>query len=52
MPDAQRTAPTLVPLYLASLTTAFGSHGVATALGAESTDIGLSLLGLGVILAL
>ena len=42
----------LPPLYLAGFTTAFGAHGVASVLGAETDDIGLSLLGLGVVLAL
>lgn len=40
------------PLYLAGFTTAFGAHGIAAALGAESEDIGLSILSFGVILAL
>ena len=40
------------PLYAAGFTTAFGAHAVAAGLGAESADIGLSLLGLGVLLAL
>jgi len=40
------------PLYLAGFTTAFGAHGVAAALGARSDDIGLGLLGFGVVLAL
>ncbi|MDV6314299.1 MFS transporter [Gordonia amicalis] len=42
----------IAPLYLAGFTTAFGAHGVATVLGSESDDIGLSLLGLGLVLAL
>lgn len=42
----------LAPLYLAGFTTAFGAHGVASVLGGQSDDIGLSLLGLGAILAL
>ena len=42
----------VAPLYLAGFTTAFGAHGVASVLGAESDDIGLSLLGLGLVLAL
>ncbi|MBD3940079.1 MFS transporter [Microbacterium sp. NEAU-LLC] len=42
----------LAPLYLAGFTTAFGAHGVASVLGSESEDIGLSLLGLGAVLAL
>ncbi|MFI2563639.1 MFS transporter [Paenarthrobacter sp. NPDC018779] len=40
------------PLYAAGFTTAFGAHAVAAGLGAESADIGLNLLGLGVLLAL
>ncbi|MFP5019458.1 MFS transporter [Pseudonocardia phyllosphaerae] len=46
------TQRALVPLYLAGFTTAFGAHGVATVLGAGTDDLGLSLLGLGVALAL
>ena len=42
----------LAPLYLAGFTTAFGAHGVASVLGAENDDIGMSLLGLGLVLAL
>lgn len=42
----------IAPLYLAGFTTAFGAHGVASVLGAESEDVGLSLLGLGLVLAL
>ncbi|WP_433786787.1 MFS transporter [Actinomycetospora sp. CA-101289] len=42
----------LAPLYLAGFTTAFGAHGVASVLGAGTDDIGLSLLGLGLVLAL
>ncbi len=42
----------LAPLYLAGFTTAFGAHGVASVLGAETDDIGLSLLGFGAVLAL
>ncbi|GAA4811014.1 hypothetical protein GCM10023200_56000 [Actinomycetospora chlora] len=37
---------------MAGFTTAFGAHGVASVLGADTDDIGLSLLGLGLILAL
>ncbi|MEO3943468.1 MFS transporter [Paenarthrobacter nicotinovorans] len=40
------------PLYAAGFTTAFGAHAVAAGLGAESADIGLSLLTLGFLLAL
>jgi MFS family permease len=39
-------------LYLAGFTTAFGAHGVAAALGTETDEVGLSLLGLGLILAI
>jgi len=42
----------IAPLYLAGLTTAVGAHGVASVLGSETDDIGMSLLGLGVVLAL
>ncbi|MFF5625075.1 MFS transporter [Microbacterium sp. NPDC012755] len=42
----------LAPLYLAGFTTAFGAHGVASVLGSESEDIGLSLLAFGLVLAL
>ncbi|HTI32695.1 MAG TPA: MFS transporter [Miltoncostaea sp.] len=48
----ERARRALAPLYLAGFTTAFGAHGVASVLGAESEDVGLSLLGLGVALAL
>lgn len=40
------------PLYAAGFTTAFGAHAVAAGMGAESADIGLSLLALGILLAL
>ncbi|MEU0490252.1 MFS transporter [Nocardiopsis sp. NPDC006139] len=42
----------VAPLYLAGFTTAFGAHGVAGVLGAQSDDIGLSLIHLGLMLAL
>lgn len=45
-------ASAVIPLYAAGFTTAFGAHGVAAGLGAESANIGLSLLGLGILLAL
>ncbi|WP_144662535.1 MFS transporter [Paenarthrobacter nicotinovorans] len=51
--SAARTTPYhRWPLYAAGFTTAFGAHAVAAGLGAESADIGLSLLGLGILLAL
>ena len=52
MTDLHLRRGALAPLYLAGFTTAFGAHGVASVLGAESEDIGLSLLGLGAVLAL
>jgi MFS family permease len=51
-PSSPPRASTLAPLYLAGFTTAFGAHGVATALGVEAGDLGLSLLTFGVVLAL
>lgn len=44
--------PRLAPLYLAGFTTAFGAHGIAAALGAETDDIGWTLLAFGLTLAL
>ncbi|MDL9979825.1 MFS transporter [Microbacterium sp. ASV49] len=49
---SSRPPARLGPLYLAGFTTAFGAHGVAAALGVETGDIGLTLLGFGVVLAL
>jgi MFS family permease len=49
VPPARRV---VAPLYAAGFTTAFGAHGIAAALGAESDDIGLSIFTLGVLLAL
>ena len=46
------TRPRLAPLYLAGFTTAFGAHGIAAALGAETEDIGWTLLVFGFTLAL
>lgn len=45
-------APRLAPLYLAGFTTAFGAHGIAAALGAETDDIGWTLFAFGLTLAL
>jgi MFS family permease len=42
----------VLPLYLAGFTTAFGAHGVATALALEAGNLGLSLLSFGAVLAL
>lgn len=52
MTASNDTARPLIPLYLAGFTSAFGAHGVASVLGAESADLGLTLLGLGAVLAL
>lgn len=48
----QPPARGLAPLYLAGFTTAFGAHGVGSVLGAETDDLGLTLVGLGLVLAL
>lgn len=54
LPQRQPSPPraVVVPLYAAGFTTAFGAHSIAAGLGAESQDIGLNLLVLGVLLAL
>ena len=39
------------PLYAAGFVTAFGAHSIAAGMGAESEDIGLTLLNLGLLLA-
>lgn len=39
------------PLYAAGFVTAFGAHSIAAGMGAESGDIGLTLLNLGLLLA-
>jgi len=52
MPAVCQPPRGLGPLFLAGFTTAFGAHGVASVLGTQTDDIGLSLLGLGVVLAL
>lgn len=44
--------PPLAPLYLAGFTTAFGAHGIAAALGAETENLGWTLLMFGFTLAL
>ncbi|WP_194762417.1 MFS transporter [Microbacterium sp. UFMG61] len=51
-PPSAPFAPRLAPLYLAGFTTAFGAHGIAAALGAETEDIGWTLLAFGLTLAL
>lgn len=55
MPESSVTTPApprLAPLHLAGFTTAFGAHGIAAALGAETEDIGWTLLAFGFTLAL
>jgi MFS family permease len=44
--------PRVAPLYAAGFVTAFGAHSVAAGLGATGEDIGLTLLRIGVLLAL
>lgn len=51
-PSPAQPRPRLAPLYLAGFTTAFGAHGIAAALGAETEEIGWSLLAFGFTLAL
>lgn len=51
MPQSS-TPRTLLPLYLAGFTTAFGAHGIASVLGTEAATLGLSLLTFGISLAL
>ncbi len=49
------TAPArarVAPLYAAGFVTAFGAHGVAAGIGAGGEDIGLSLLRIGILIAL
>lgn len=50
--EPEASPRSLAPLYLAGFVTAFGAHGVATGLGVESGELGLSLLDFGLILAL
>ncbi len=46
------TRSTSAPLYAAGFVTAFGAHSIAAGLGAQSGNIGLTLLNLGILLAL
>ena len=39
------------PLYAAGFVTAFGAHSIAAGMGAQSENIGLTLLNLGILLA-
>ena len=46
------TRSSSAPLYAAGFVTAFGAHSIAAGLGAQSDNIGLTLLNLGILLAL
>ncbi|WP_245413285.1 MFS transporter [Arthrobacter celericrescens] len=50
-PAPPTTRGTSAPLYAAGFVTAFGAHSIAAGMGAQSENIGLTLLGLGVLLA-
>ncbi|NUP59939.1 MAG: MFS transporter, partial [Pseudarthrobacter sp.] len=53
MPSStQTTLPSTAPLYAAGFVTAFGAHSIAAGLGSQSGNIGLTLLNLGILLAL
>ncbi len=52
MSTRQSNRGALAPLYLSGFTTAFGAHGVATALGIQAGGLGLALVEFGLILAL
>jgi MFS family permease len=53
VPDATSKAGTSkAPLYAAGFVTAFGAHSIAAGMGAQSENIGLTLLNLGILLAL
>ncbi|MEA3550336.1 MULTISPECIES: MFS transporter [Pseudarthrobacter] len=49
---AAKAASVSAPLYAAGFVTAFGAHSIAAGLGAHSGNIGLTLLNLGILLAL
>lgn len=48
----QATRSSTAPLYAAGFVTAFGAHSIAAGLGSQSGNIGLTLLNLGILLAL
>ncbi|MDT0168039.1 MFS transporter [Pseudarthrobacter sp. BRE9] len=50
--SGQATRSSSAPLYAAGFVTAFGAHSIAAGLGAQSGNIGLTLLNLGILLAL
>ncbi|MBX7445004.1 MULTISPECIES: MFS transporter [unclassified Arthrobacter] len=53
MPSSTQAArPSTAPLYAAGFVTAFGAHSIAAGLGSQSGNIGLTLLNLGILLAL
>ena len=51
-PPRLAAGATAIPLYGAGFVTAFGAHSIAAGLGAQSGNIGLTLLNLGILLAL
>ncbi|MFF1881404.1 MFS transporter [Pseudarthrobacter sp. NPDC058196] len=50
--EGQAARSSSAPLYAAGFVTAFGAHSIAAGLGSQSGNIGLTLLNLGVLLAL
>ncbi len=54
MPGAatSKAVTSKAPLYAAGFVTAFGAHSIAAGMGAQSENIGLTLLNLGILLAL
>ena len=50
--QSRTTSASSSPLYAAGFVTAFGAHSIAAGLGAQSDNIGLTLLNLGILLAL
>jgi len=52
LPSGQSTRSATAPLYAAGFVTAFGAHSIAAGLGSQSGNIGLTLLNLGILLAL
>lgn len=48
----QAVKASIAPLYAAGFVTAFGAHSIAVGIGAQSGTIGLSLLNLGLLLAM
>jgi MFS family permease len=50
--EGQAARSSSAPLYAAGFVTAFGAHSIAAGLGSQSGNIGLTLLNLGILLAL